>query len=256
VIDLHCHALPGIDDGPATMQEAIALARAQVESGVTTVIATPHVSWTYPEISAALIAERTAELNAALQDAQVPVTVLTGAEVALTRAMELPDEELRALGLGGGPWLLVEPPFGPGGVGIENAYSSLMHRGFRIVIAHPERAAGFLSDRALLERLVGAGALTSLTAASLTGGFGRTAKAFATALIRDDLGHNVASDAHAAGGSRGPGMAEQVQAAGYGELAEWLCREIPQALLDDAPLPDRPEVAPPARGLARLFRRA
>jgi protein-tyrosine phosphatase len=255
VIDLHCHVLPGLDDGPATLADALDLGRAQQTAGVTTVVATPHVGWDFPGVTAQRIAEAVAEVNGAFARHGIGVAVVAGAEVALTRAIELRDDELAALRLGGGPWLLLEPPHAPAGApGTEAAIASLLHRGHRLVIAHPERCPAFLGDRAALERLVAGGALTSLTASALTGRFGRDARRFAAGLVEDGLAHDVASDAHGVSARRPPGMAEHVDGAGFGALTQWLCRAMPAAILAGDALPAPPEVEAPARGAA-LWRR-
>jgi protein-tyrosine phosphatase len=260
VIDLHCHVLPGIDDGPATMEEAIALGRAQEMLGVRTIVATPHVSYEWPEVTAALIAEGVAEVNAAFAERGIAVQVIAGAEVALTRAGDLSDDELTALRLGSGPWLLLEPPFSPAGsTGAHAAIVGLMHRGHRLVLAHPERSPLFLRDRALLEQLVASGALCSVTAGALVGRFGRDVQRFALGLMADGLVHDIASDAHGSGLRRPPGVGGPVDDAGYGELRDWLCSGVPGAIIAGEPLPPRPAAtAPPPRprGLARLLRRA
>ena len=80
MIDLHCHILPGIDDGPPTLAASIALGRAAVAAGTTTIVATPHVSWEYPGNTAGRIAEGVAEVNEALRQEEVALEVLTGAK--------------------------------------------------------------------------------------------------------------------------------------------------------------------------------
>jgi protein-tyrosine phosphatase len=259
VIDLHCHVLPGVDDGPRTMDETLALCRMQVEAGVRTVVATPHVSWDWADVTPAVVERGVREVNAALAAEGIELEVLPGAEVALTRAIELSDDELAALRLGGGPWLLLEPPHSPAaGAGAEASIVSLLHRGHRLLIAHPERCPAFLADRAIVERLVAGGALCSLTAAAVSGRFGRDIKRFAASLIDDGLAHDVASDAHGPHLRRAPGLAGHLAEVGYGELAPWLCEGVPGALLAGTSLPPRPAVEPPRRrgGLSRLLRRA
>ena len=100
------------------------------------------------------------------------------------------------LGLGGGPWLLVEPPFARTFTRLGPILLDLQRRGHRIVLAHPERCPVFHREPELLEALVDAGALTSLTAGSLVGAFGRDVRRFALELVRTGMAHNVASDAH------------------------------------------------------------
>jgi protein-tyrosine phosphatase len=255
VIDLHCHVLPDIDDGPRGLEDSLALCRASAALGVTTIVATPHVSWEWNN-KAADIARRCANLNTSLREAGIPITVLGGAEVAISKAVEMDDDALRALCLGGGPWLLAEPPFTPGAaVGLDTMVHSLRARGHRLILAHPERCPSYLRDRPKLEALIRDGVLVSLTAGSLRGQFGRESKRFADGLIRDGLAHNVASDAHGVGRRRS-GMADELRSAGFADQTDWLCRAVPQALIEGTALPPRPRAATRKGGLSRLFRQA
>lgn len=254
-IDLHCHVLPGIDDGPATIDDALAIARAAVAAGTRTMIATPHVSWEWPDNNARRIAEAVDELNGTLLDEGLDLEVRPGAEIALTRAGDLDDDELSALRLGGGPFVLVECPFAQSAAGFEAPLFSLSARGHRIVLAHPERCAGFGRDPAALERLVDAGMLTSITAGSLVGRFGSEVRRVAWDMLRAGLVHNVASDAHSEV-RRPPGTAAELADAGLEDYAEWLTREVPLAILDGGPMPPAP-TAPLPRSQRRppLLRR-
>ena len=93
MIDLHFHLLPGIDDGPDTTDAALALAQAAADAGTRTIVATPHVSWHYPN-EASAIRRLAEEFKAQLHDAGTPVEVLCGAELALTRITDISEEEL------------------------------------------------------------------------------------------------------------------------------------------------------------------
>jgi protein-tyrosine phosphatase len=245
VIDLHSHVLPGIDDGPETFEGSIALAGAASAGGVRTLLATPHVSPRYPN-DAATIAELVEGLNRQLVEGKIDVEVRAGAEIALTRVAELDREELGKLTLGGGPWLLVEPPFTPAVRGLDRMLLDVAELGHKVVIAHPERCPAFHHDRAALESLVEKGLLTSITAGSLVGRFGGTVKRFALELVRDGLVHNVASDAHGLG-TRAPGIADELDRAGLGGLTEWLTCEVPAAILAGGTIP-----AAPSGAIARL----
>lgn len=159
MIDLHCHVLPGIDDGPRTMADSMALAVAASAGATRTIVATPHVSSQWPDNRAATISAAVDELNAHLRRTGVPVEVLAGAEVALSRAAELDAYELEALRLGGGPWLLVECPLKTPAPGTELGLRALANQGHRIVLAHPvtlghPRAAVRLNGRAWSAELV------------------------------------------------------------------------------------------------------
>jgi protein-tyrosine phosphatase len=259
VIDLHFHVLPGIDDGPRSLEAALDLARAAEAAGTTTIVATPHVSWDWPQNDAAGIAAATESLNGELRAAGIGVEVLTGAEVAMTRAADLGNDELEALRLGGGPYLLVECPHSPAASGFEGLLSALSHSGHGIVLAHPERCPAFLRDRSTLERLVGNGMLTSVTAGSFAGRFGREVRRFSHEILRDGLVHNVASDAHDLT-RRPPGVDAVLAEEGLGDGTDWLTRQVPEAILGGTPVPPAPAMtlpAPERNGLlGRLLRRA
>lgn len=258
VIDLHCHILPGIDDGPKTMQDTLELARAAVAAGTRTIVATPHVAPNYPDNDASLISERVLEVNTALWDEKLDLEVRPGAEVALETAAELDDEALAALRLGGGPWLLLECPLSPMAAGVELAVTHLRERGHdHIVLAHPERVPAFQRDPAMLARLIGDGALTSVTAGAFAGRFGRDVQRFAHQLLADGLVHDVASDAHSLE-RRPPQIAAPLREAGLGdEQIDWLARAVPLAILYGVALPAAPPMpAGPARkGWRRLLGR-
>lgn len=253
MIDLHFHILPGIDDGPETMEAAVALARIAERAGTRTVVATSHVSFRYPN-RASKIDELVGELNARLADARIPLDIRPGAEIAATSVPEIDPADLARMTLGDGPWLLLEPPFTPVAAGFDELAYSLMRDGHRIVIAHPERCPSFHRDFAMLERLVGAGALTSVTAGSLVGRFGKQVRRFSMQMFDGHLVHNVASDAHDEL-SRPPGMAAEIEHAGFGALRQWLTEEVPAAILDGESIPPRPLAAQPRRrGLVARIR--
>jgi protein-tyrosine phosphatase len=238
VIDLHCHVLPGIDDGPTTIEGSLELARAAAAAGIDTLVATPHVSRRYRN-EAVEIARLVRELNERLAAEAIAVEIRGGAEVSIGRLQELAPAELPALRLGRGPWLLVEPSFTRPASGLETALADLQRAGNRVVLAHPERCMAFHRDPLLLESLVHAGVLTSITAGSLVGRFGDHVRRFALRLARDGLIHNVASDAHDHL-SRPPGIADELQRVGLAPLADWLTRAVPTAILDGQEIPPRP----------------
>ncbi len=241
VIDLHCHVLPGIDDGPETIAGSLALARAAADVGVRTLVATPHVSWRYPN-DAATIGELVDELRGRLAAEGVDLELRAGAEVAMTRIAEIEEAELARLRLGGGEWLLLEPPFSPVVTALEAIVQEVQRRGNRVLLAHPERCPALHRDPRMLGSLVRDGALTSITAGSLVGRFGGTVRRFALRLVQEELVHNVASDAHDLAG-RAPGIAAELDQAGLAPLAEWLTETVPAAILDGGPIPARPAIA-------------
>jgi protein-tyrosine phosphatase len=257
VIDLHCHVLPGVDDGPATIDEAVSLARRARADGITTIVATPHVDWSYPDLDAARIEGAVGALQPLLDAAGVDVRVLTGGEVAATRAVGLDDAELRALALGRGPWLLLECPLSPTlAPGFVAAARSLALRGHRLLLAHPERSSLFLRSPELLDELIAHGMLGQVTAGALTGRFGRTVRDFALRLVERGAVQVAASDGH--GEHRPATIGRELREAGIEPaLATWLAHDVPAALLAGEPVPARPELPESTArgGAARAGRR-
>jgi protein-tyrosine phosphatase len=240
VIDLHCHVLAGIDDGPETVAGSLELARAAASAGTSTLVATPHVNWRYPN-DADTIAAAVDELRGRLAAENVDLELRAGAEIAVTRLAEIEPEQLARLRLGGGEWLLVEPPFTPVAPGLEQTLQDLQQDGHRILLAHPERCPALHRDPQIVSSLVRGGVLTSITAGSLVGRFGGAPQRFALELVREELVHNVASDAHDVAG-RAPGVSAELEQAGLTPLAEWLTMAVPAAILNGDAIPARPRL--------------
>jgi protein-tyrosine phosphatase len=240
MIDLHTHVLPGIDDGPETIEGSLALARAAASDGTRVMVATPHVNWHHHN-DAATIARLTGELNERLRREEIDLRILGGAEIAMTRAGDLDPAELERLRLGDGPWLLLEPPFTPVATGLDGVVAALQDAGHRILLAHPERCPALHREPRMLETLVRGGVLTSITAGSLVGRFGSQVRRFARQLVEQGLVHNVASDAHDAL-KRPPGMSGELRDAGLGGLADWLTGAVPSAILSGDEIPPSPEL--------------
>jgi protein-tyrosine phosphatase len=220
-----------------TEAEALELLQVAAAEGMRTVVATPHCSSRFPTAP-----EDVEAAAATLRAADLGVELLTGAEVTHDMALRLPDDTLRRLTLGASRCVLLEAPLQPiVGTDFERCVADLHERGYRVLLAHPERAPAFRENPARLHALVADGALCSITAASLAGGFGDSARWFALEMLRDDLVHSVDSDAHHARG-RPPGLRAGLAAAAAAlpELAaraDWLANAVPAALLADAPLP-------------------
>lgn len=194
-VDLHCHLLPGVDDGPQTLDETVAYARDAAAAGTRTIVATPHVE----VVDVATLPDRVAEVRAALAAEGVDLHVEVGGElkpesVGVLDAYEL---EIIAHGPPGARWLLYEVPFS----GVDDAFlagaEELTARGYGLLLAHPERSRGLLDGGlALLEPLVAAGALLEINVGPLTGRETPERAAAARHLVERGLAHVVATDAH------------------------------------------------------------
>lgn len=248
--DLHAHVLPGVDDGPATLEDTLALARTAVAAGTGRIVATPHVNESR-FIAPAAIRPAVDVVNDHLAEAGIPLQVEAGAEVALSRLPDLTDAELHELRLGDGPYLLLECPFAMGAGDFEPLVHTTQARGHEVLLAHPERCPAFQRDPDRLARLVDRGALVQLTAGVLRGAFGTRTREFAHRLLRDGMVHVLASDAHDAV-RRPPGLRDALAHAeravpGIGGLETWMTEAVPSAILAGDPVPPAPALPSPTR---------
>lgn len=250
MIDLHIHLLAGIDDGPATTDGTVELARACVADGVTALAVSPHVSENYPTTPAQMQGALS-EARYALAAAQVPLEIFGGAEVAIDFMTKLTDDDLMGLTLGGsGKYMLLECPYAAWPMELEPQSQRLAVLGVRVLLAHPERSAGVQAAGGIdrLALAVERGMMVQLTAGSLSGRFGRTAAATANEMLARDLVHVISSDAHNVD-RRPPRMGEAAAALKDDTLAEWLTTGVPGAVLRGERPPPRPERAKRQRGL-------
>lgn len=199
MIDLHCHYLPGVDDGARTMSEALALAAASVANGITTAVLTPHVHPGILDNSLSSLRPVFALFQAALREAEIPLAVHLGAEGRLHPGLFdlLAADELPLLGhLDGQSILLLEFPDGHIPVGALSACRILADRGIRPMIAHPERNKAIIREPSQIQSFVDIGCLLQVTAASVVGRFGPHAMRTADRLLAQGLVTIIATDAH------------------------------------------------------------
>jgi protein-tyrosine phosphatase len=186
--------------------------------------------------------------------------VLPGAEIGWATASDLDDAQLARLSLGTGRRVLLESPYGRKPVDLESIIAGLAERGFKAVLAHPERCPLFQRDIERLRAIVENGTVCSITAGSMLGRFGETVRVFTVQMLRAGLVHDVASDAHDHI-HRPPGllagfakMNEEIP--GIERHAAWYTVTSPVAILAGNPLPQAPTLEPPkVAGLRRLLGR-
>lgn len=197
-VELHFHALHGLDDGPATLDESLELIRLAAADGSGTVVATPHVRTDFvTDVSD--LTERVLELQQAADAALIPVEVRAGGELGHDMVGRMSQGELDTIAQGppDARWLLVEAPFAELGEDFHAATDELRDRGFGVVVAHPERSAdAALYAAAGLRRELAAGSLAQVNAQSITGAHGAEAWKAAFKLIEQGLVSAVSSDAH------------------------------------------------------------
>ncbi len=232
MIDVHCHILPALDDGARDLDDSIAMAHQAVDDGIAVVCATPHIRPDHNVAIAELSGRRTA-LQVELDRRGTSVEIAAGGEVSQLSALTLSDAELGAVSLGGGGWLLLEPAPGALDDSLAETVEQLHGRGWRSLIAHPERHAGPGFEPRLRE-LAQIGALIQWTAefiASAAGG------EIALECARAGLVHVLGSDAHSAIFGRrvqlSDGVARLRDVCSSAQL-DWIVRRAPEAILTGA----------------------
>jgi protein-tyrosine phosphatase len=234
--DIHFHLLPGVDDGPKTIEESIELAATAFAEGTRTIVATPHVR---PDFFTAVeeLPERVREVEERLAAAGIEITILRGGELGHDMVGRLGQSELELIAQGppGGRWLLVETPFAGLDEGFSDATDELRDRGFGVVVAHPERAADRDGSRwRALRHELAQGSVLQVNAWSLDGRHGLEAQSVARRMVREGRAQIIASDAH--GGARQPALLLGRDAAALAEVsrrdADCLIRTNPRRLLE------------------------
>lgn len=196
MIDTHCHLLPGLDDGPATVGEAVELAAEMVAQGVTSVVCTPHLSRQFPVLQAQARASLEAfELE--LQRRRIDLSLTLAAEVSDVNAVTLDAAELRERSVGG-RHLVVELAPLTTATAAELLTRRLTAMGFVPVIAHPERLESVAREPAAMDGVRTLGGLVQVMAPSLTGRWGDGVAQVAWQLVTTGRVDLVASDAHGA----------------------------------------------------------
>ena len=199
MIDLHCHLLPGIDDGPKDMTAAIALAQQSVADGITHSVVTPHIHHGRWENSIDGISAAVAEFRIALEAASVPLTLGMAGEVRVGPEIlsMLPANQLPFLGeLDGRRVLLLELPHSHIPPGTDKIVAWLLKQNVLPMIAHPERNKDILRKLDKVQPLIELGCLFQLTAGSVAGRFGEGAQVRAEQLLEMGVVTVLATDAH------------------------------------------------------------
>jgi protein-tyrosine phosphatase len=241
-VDLHCHLLPGLDDGAATMAATLAHAARLEAAGVRDVACTPHIKRNdFPRIDLIRLERLRDEAQRLAADRGIDVRLHGGGELGHDDALLLaPDElELIAQGPGHARWILLECPF----EGIEDDFTEAAERlwelGYDLLLAHPERAVPVPGADDRLLALVDRGALLQVNATSLLGRHGLRARTVAERLLGDGLVWCLASDGHP--GTRDDTLDrgfEALVARGASErLAALLTCDNPRLLLEQGAAP-------------------
>lgn len=236
MIDLHCHLLPGIDDGPETLDQAIALAAHAVKSGIAHAVVTPHVHIGRYDNDLPSIRRDLAKFQAELDGLKIPLKLSLGGEIHLDpQVMDLVTQgRIPFLGERDGyKIMLLEFPHGHIPVGSDKFVAWLLKNRIRPLIAHPERNKQIMDDVNKLTHFVAMGCMLQVTAGSVEGRFGEHARQRAVDLLARGWVTVLASDAHNLE-HRPPELEPGRKAAAQivGEAESWkLVRETPLSIL-------------------------
>jgi protein-tyrosine phosphatase len=263
MIDIHCHILPGLDDGASSIELSLDMARMAVADGIGTIVCTPHVTPGLYDNDGATIAEAVAALRRRLAKEGIALRLETGADVHM--APDLARKLGRAVPtLAGSRYFLFEPPHHVAPPRLDAVVRGLLAAGFVPILTHPERLTWLDGHYGLVHALSAAGMPIQVTAGSVTGAFGRQPRYWAERLLDDGLVDILASDAHNTGGR--PPLLSKARDAVALRLSEAEAEAMtflrPAAILANESLPPRagpimsaPQSYPMQRRLAEWFRR-
>lgn len=197
MVDLHCHLLPGIDDGSKSMRTSLRLAREAAENGVTHALLTPHhLNGRYVNHKRDVI-KKTKEFREQLEEHDIPLTVFPGQEVRINgQLLNALDEDDILFADTSNKYLMLEFPDDDVPYYTNQMIFDLQQRGIIPVIVHPERNTRIMTEPDLLFQLLEKGCLSQITASSYVGTFGKKVKNFSYQLIEAGQGYVFASDAH------------------------------------------------------------
>ena len=196
MIDLHCHILPGIDDGATDLNVALQMARIAVDDGISTIACTPHIMPGVFDNVGADIRSLVRGLQAALENEEIPLTLVSGADAHMDPSLLEGLESGEVPSLGGTRYFLLEPPHHIPPPRLEAFAFGLLTAGYVPILTHPERLSWIESHYGVIERLAASGVLIQLTGDSVIGKFGRRPRYWAERLLDEKMADLLASDAH------------------------------------------------------------
>ncbi|WP_078543681.1 tyrosine-protein phosphatase [Litchfieldia alkalitelluris] len=196
MIDIHCHILPGVDDGPQSMVAALEMMKHASNEGIRTIIATPHHNSKYSNARNTIF-DRVDELNELIKKENIDLKILPGQEPRIYGDMAVGYEQSELLTLNNThKYLFVELPSNHVPRYTKQLLFDLQLQGLQPIIVHPERNQEIIENPDVLYKLVESGASTQVTASSVTGHFGKKIQKFSLQLIEANQAHFIASDAH------------------------------------------------------------
>lgn len=235
MIDIHCHMLPGLDDGATTVDVALDMARMAVADGIVTTVCTPHITPGVYNNTGASIHEAAERFREALDRANIPLTIAVGADAHIDPSLVVDLRSGRVPTVGSTRYFLLEPPHHAAPPRLDAFCFGALTAGYVPILTHPERLSWVEAQFELIRRLANAGVIMQVTGGSILGGFGRRAQFWAEKLLDEGLVDVIASDGHNCA-LRPPVLsrARTRVAETHGEVvSERLCASNPLAILQN-----------------------
>lgn len=242
IVDMHCHLLAGLDDGPNTQAEAIAMCQMLAEQGVGSVLSLAHQNEYYPDVTASRIRQAALMLKKELQIQRVPISAFVGSEVMVHPELLSAVEQNQLLTVADlGRYMLIEFPHGLF-IDLREIISGLIQRGIRPILAHPEQSPELLFSEQMAEELIHLGCLFQLSTGNVTMPQQRKMAAAVKSWVRRGFVHVIGSDGHSPS-RRPPLLAEAARV-----IADWagpaaadhICGINAMTILQGLPLRARP----------------
>ena len=229
ITDIHCHILPNMDDGARDIETSVKMAQIALSEGISRIIATPHFD---PDINniedfVAKRKEAIKYLTAELKTRGLEIDILPGAELYLTPSL-LKLDGLECLCLGNSRYILIEIPMTIVPIWLDEMIYSIQMKGITPILAHPERYMKMINSPQVLDDFVDRGLMLQINASSFCDVSDRKTKKFIHYLMKNDMVHFLATDAHGAG-SRPPKIQESISRA-----ADIYGRDIVEYMLENA----------------------
>ena len=196
MIDIHCHILPGLDDGPSNMERSVEMSLLAVRSGTSHIIATPHFKNGVFEVNSEVVTASVQMFTRVLKEKKISLEVLPGAEIRMSPESCLLLDQGELLPLGGSRYYLFELPDIFIKEGIIKVLRQLRQREAIPVIAHPERNRTIMRHPEMIPEFIFENALFQITGKSITGENGKSSFKIARDMVKEGQAHFVASDGH------------------------------------------------------------
>lgn len=198
MFDIHCHILPGIDDGSGNLNDSVEMAQLAAESGTKGIVATPHcnIPGMFENYRSTELEEKLRMLRQALAERNIPVKIYSGQEVFLSKHFEEHLKKGDFITLNNSRYMLAELDFRINEKAAVSKLEKIVSCGYVPVVAHPERYGFVIENPDAIKRICSAGGLIQLNSGSLTGEFGHFIQKTANLIVRNGLADFIASDAH------------------------------------------------------------